>query len=512
MSKHTAVNAGRRGFLKASAAVSVVAGAGLTLGFRIETANAQAPAGAAAPASPNTFVRIGRDNSVTVICKHLEMGQGTYTGLATLVAEELDAAWEQVKVEGAPADATRYNNLAFGPMQGTGGSTAMANSWDQLRQAGATARAMLVAAAAKQWNVPAASIAVAKGIVTSGKQKATFGQLADAAATMPVPATVKLKDPKDFVLIGKAAPRKDSRAKSNGTAKFTSDVMLDDMVVAVVAHPPRFGAKVKKVDAAALNGLPGIRYVVRISSGVAVVASTFWNAKKGRDALKLEWDESGALGISSATLLAEYKALATAPGAIARSDGDSAKALAGAAKTLEAGYEFPFLAHAAMEPLNCVVKLSKDGCEVWNGEQFQTSDQAALARVLDLKPEQVKINMLYAGGSFGRRANPAADYLVEAAEIAKQLALQGKYDVPVKLVWTREDDMRGGYYRPAYYHALRPGSTPPATSSPGSTGSSASRSSPARRSSRCWSRMASTRRRSRGRRRCRTRSRTSPSS
>jgi isoquinoline 1-oxidoreductase beta subunit len=196
---------------------------------------------------------------------------------------------------------------------------------------------------------------------------------------------------------------------------------------------------------------------VRISSGVAVVASTFWNAKKGRDALKLEWDESGAVAVSSATLLAEYKALATAPGAIARNDGDSAKALAGSAKTLEAGYEFPFLAHAAMEPLNCVVKLSKDGCEVWNGEQFQTSDQMALARVLDLKPEQVKINMLYAGGSFGRRANPAADYLIEAAEIAKQLALQGKYDVPVKLVWTREDDMRGGYYRPAYYHALKAG-------------------------------------------------------
>lgn len=451
------VNVSRRRFLKTAAAASVIAGTGLTLGFRLDDASAQTATPAAPAPDPNAFVRIGRDNSVTVISKHLEMGQGSYTGLATLVAEELDAAWEQVKVEGAPADATRYNNLFWGPAQGTGGSSAIANSWEQLRTAGAAARAMLVAAAAKQWHVPAASITVRNGIVSSGNRKATFGQLADAAAAMPVPATVKLKDPKNFVLIGKSTRRKDSRSKSNGTAQFTADLRLPDMLTAVVAHPPKFGARVKSVDSQAAAGVPGVRYVVEIPSGVAVLAAGFWVAKKGRDALRITWDESAAVTVSSAGLLAEYKALAATPGKVARSDGDAAKALLGSAKTLDAAYEFPYLAHAAMEPLDCVVKLSKDGCEVWNGEQFQTGDQNTLAGVLGLKPEQVKLHMLYAGGSFGRRANPASDYLVEAAEIAKALAKQGKYDLPVKLMWTREDDMTGGYYRPAYYHALKAG-------------------------------------------------------
>jgi len=456
MTQLAIVNASRRDFLKASAAASIAAGGGLTLGFWLGGAQAQTPAPAAAP-DPNAFVRIGRDNSVTVIAKHLEMGQGSYTGLATLVAEELDASWEQVKVEGAPADAKLYNNLSWGPAQGTGGSSSIANSWEQLRTAGAAARAMLVAAAAKQWNVPAASIIVKNGVVSSGARKTTFGQLADAAATMPVPTTVKLKDPKDFVLIGKSAPRKDSRAKSNGTAQFTADVKLPDMLIAVVAHPPKFGARVKSIDSQAVTAVPGVRYVVEIPSGVAVLATSFWVAKKGRDALKVTWDESDALNVSTAGLLADYKALAATPGKVARGDGDVAKAMAGSAKTLEAAYEFPYLAHAAMEPLDCVVKLAKDGCEVWNGEQFQTGDQNSVAKVLGLKPEQVKLHMLYAGGSFGRRANPVSDYLVEAAEIAKVLAGQGKFDVPIKLQWTREDDMKGGFYRPAYYHTLKAG-------------------------------------------------------
>ena len=457
MNRLAIVNVSRRDFLKASAAASIVAGSGLTLGFWLGGAQAQSAAPAGPAPDPNAFVRIGRDNSVTVIAKHLEMGQGTYTGLATLVAEELDASWEQVKVEGAPADAKLYNNLFWGPAQGTGGSSAIANSWEQLRTAGAAARAMLVAAAAKQWNVPEASITIKNGIVTSGARKMTFGQLADAAATMPVPTTVKLKDPKDFVLIGKRAPRKDTRAKSNGTAQFTADVKLPDMLIAVVAHPPKFGARVKSIDSQGVTGVPGVRYVVEIQSGVAVLATGFWVAKKGRDALKVTWDESAALKVSSAGLLAEYKALAASPGKIARSDGDATAAMAGSAKTLDAAYEFPYLAHAAMEPLDCVVKLSKDGCEVWNGEQFQTGDQHAVAKVLGLKPEQVKLHMLYAGGSFDRRANPASDYVVEAAEIAKMLAGQGKYDVPIKLMWTREDDMTGGFYRPAYYHTLKAG-------------------------------------------------------
>ena len=450
MTACTFSNVSRRDFLKA--------GVGLTLGLHLPGAAAQAGrAAAATPAfEPNAFVRIGADNTVTVVAKHLEMGQGTHTGLATIVAEELDAAWSQVRIEAAPADASRYNNLFWGPNQGTGGSTAIANSWDQLRGAGATARAMLVAAAAKRWNVPPATVQVRDGVVSAGGRKATFGELAAAAAQEAVPTDVKLKDPKDFVLIGRHAPRKDSKSKSNGSAVFTADVKLPGMLTALVAHPPRFGARVKSFDAVSA-AVAGVRYVIEIPSGIAVVATSFWAAKKGRDALKIEWDESAALRFSSADILAEYKRLAATPGKVARSDGDAARALAGAAKTLEAAYAFPYLAHAAMEPMDCVVRLSATECEVWNGEQFQTGDQHSVAQVVGLKPENVKLNMLFAGGSFGRRANPAGDFLVEAASIAKALAGQGKLDVPVKLVWTREDDMKAGYYRPAYYHTLKAG-------------------------------------------------------
>jgi isoquinoline 1-oxidoreductase beta subunit len=386
------------------------------------------------------------------------MGQGTYTGLPTLVAEELDASWSQIRAVGAPADAKRYNNLFWGNAQGTGGSTAMANSFEQYRQAGAAARAMLVSAAAQEWKVPADSIQVKNGVVfhASGR-RATFGQLASAAAKQPVPTTVKLKDAKDFVYIGKHVPRTDSRAKSNGTAMFTQDVKLPGLLTALVAHPPRFGAKVKSFDATSASRMPGVRHVVEVPNGVAVVATSFWAAKKGRDALAIEWDATSGFKQSSADILAQYRKLAETPGTVARNDGDATKAIAGAAKTLESSYEFPYLAHAAMEPMNCVVRLTETGCQVWNGEQFQTGDQFAVARVTGLKPEQVKLEMLYAGGSFGRRANPASDYVVEAAAIAKALADRGKSGVPVKLVWTREDDTKGGYYRPAYLHALKAG-------------------------------------------------------
>jgi isoquinoline 1-oxidoreductase beta subunit len=452
----------RRTFLKVTAAAS----AGFTLGiFTAAEAAAQASApgktaGSAAAGSfePNAFLRIGSDNTVTVVVKHLEMGQGTYTGLPTLIAEELDAAWSQVRAEGAPADAKRYNNLFWGPSQGTGGSTAMANSFEQYRQAGAAARAMLVAAAAEQWKVPADSVVVKNGVVShpSGR-KATFGELAAAAAKQPVPSSVKLKDAKDFVYIGKHVPRTDSRAKSNGTALFTQDLRLPDMLTAVVLHPPKFDARVKSMDAAGTQSIPGVRFVVEIPTGIAVLASGFWPAKKGRDALKVEWDETPAFKASSADILAEFKRLAATPGKVTRNDGDAAKAISAASRTLEAAYEFPYLAHAAMEPMNCVVKLDAERCEIWNGEQFQTGDQAAVASVVGLKPEQVFVNQLFAGGSFGRRANPASDYVVEAASIAKALAAMGRSGIPVKLVWTREDDMKGGYYRPAYYHTLKAG-------------------------------------------------------
>ncbi|MDQ6621222.1 MAG: xanthine dehydrogenase family protein molybdopterin-binding subunit [Pseudomonadota bacterium] len=450
----------RRNFLK----ISAVAGAGLTLGFRLEHAIAQATSGSPAQAgtataafAPNAFVRIGSDNTVTVIAKHLEMGQGTYTGLATILADELGAAWSQVRVEGAPADNERYKNLLFGA-QGTGGSTAIANSWEQLRNAGATARAMLASAAAAQWKVPADSLVVKEGVVSHANgKKATFGQLAGAAASMPVPTQVKLKDPKDFTLIGQRAPRKDSRAKSTGTARFTLDMKLPDMLTAVVLHPPRFGAQVRSFDASAVTKIAGVRYVVQVPNGVAVVATNFWTAKKGRDALVVEWNDEPAFKFSSSQILADYKKLALQPGTVAKTTGDAAKALAGASKTLQAAYEFPYLAHAAMEPLDCVVKLGADRCEIWNGEQFQGLDVPAVAKAVGMKPEQVTINMLYAGGSFGRRANVDSDYVLEAVAIAKELARNGKRDIPVKLVWTREDDMRGGYYRPAYFHTLSAG-------------------------------------------------------
>jgi len=439
-------NLSRRRFLQG--------GAGLTLGFCLPSLVAAATAEKMPVATfeANAFLRIGSDNTVTVLSKHLEMGQGTYTGLATLLAEELDADWAQVRVEGAPADARRYNNLLMGPIQGTGGSTAMANSWQQMRQAGAAGRAMLVAAAARQWQVAADEIVVEAGKLThpASKRSASFGQLAEAAAKEAVPSEVKLKDPKDFRLIGKTAKRRDSADKTNGTAKFTQDVQLPGMLVAVVAHPPQFGATVKAFDASKTKAIKGVVDVVQIPQGVAVLARDTWSAKLGRDALLVTWDDSAAFKLGSDEILARYKELAKTPGLVARKEGDAAAAFAAPAKVVKASYDFPYLAHAAMEPMNCVIQLKPDACEVWNGEQFQTVDQGNIAHLLGLKPEQVKLNMLYAGGSFGRRASTHSDYLLEAAHIVK--AINGR--APVKLVWLREDDMRGGYYRPLFHHAL----------------------------------------------------------
>ncbi|MBN2700143.1 MAG: xanthine dehydrogenase family protein molybdopterin-binding subunit [Methylothermaceae bacterium] len=452
------VNVSRRRFLKSSAVI----GTGLVLGACLPSAF-KGGSGAGKQAAtfsqeagfvPNAFVRIGTDDRVTVIIKHLEMGQGTYTGLTTLVAEELDADWSQVTPEGAPADASRYNNLLWGPYQGTGGSTAMANSFEQMRKAGAAARQMLVTAAAQRWQVPVADITVQKGVIahTASGREATFGELAAAAAELPVPKNIVLKDPEDFVYIGKYVPRKDD-GKTDGSAVFTFDIKLPGMLVAVVAHPPRFGAKVRSFDAGKAQAVDGVVKVVEIPQGVAVLAKDFWSAKQGRDALSVEWDESEAFNLGSAEIMARYQALAQESGAIARREGDSDQALDQAARVLEAEYEFPYLAHAAMEPLNCVVRIDDDGCEIWNGCQLQTGDQKAVASLLGLEPEQVKIHMLYAGGSFGRRGNPHSDYVVEAACIAREV---GK-GIPVKMLWTREDDMRAGYFRPMYFHRLRAG-------------------------------------------------------
>jgi isoquinoline 1-oxidoreductase beta subunit len=444
----------RRDFVRAGA----LAGAGLTLAFRFSPRGRPATGAAAAegPFAPNAFLRIDGDGNVTVISKHLEMGQGTYTGIATVVAEELDADWSRVRVEGAPADASRYGNLAFGNLQGTGGSTAMANSWMQLRQAGATARAMLIAAAAADWGVEPGTLTTEPGVVVhqpSGR-RADYGSLADKAAQQPVPEKFTLKDPAAFRLIGRrGVQRVDIAEKATGTAQYTQDVKLPGMLVAMVAHPPRFGAAVKSFDAAGAKGVAGVKDVVQIPTGVAVLAETFWAAKQGRDLLTVEWDDSGAYHQSGDGILAQYRELAGSPGSVARKEGDAEGTLGRLKRVVSAEYQFPFLAHACMEPMNCVVKLGEGGVEIWNGEQLQSADQFALAQRLSIKPEQVQIHMLYAGGSFGRRGNPKSDYLLEAVSIAQAIAGRA----PVKLVWTREDDMRGGMYRPAYLHTVRAG-------------------------------------------------------
>ncbi|MGB1108991.1 MAG: molybdopterin cofactor-binding domain-containing protein [Gammaproteobacteria bacterium] len=446
----------RRDFIKLG-----LGGATLALGFHIPT---QAKAAMAGPGqaggevvgeslfSPNAFLRIDADNTVTVVAKHLEMGQGTYTGLATLVAEELDAAWDQVKVIGAPADNKRYNNLFWGPAQGTGGSTAMANSWEQMRKAGASARAMVVQAAANRWSTTPANIQIRDGVVSGPDGKsASLGELAADAAQLEAPSDVSLKYPDQFRLIGKGVPRKDTADKLNGTAIYTQDIKLPGMLTALVAHPPRFGAKPGRVDASASLKIDGVVEVVTIPSGVAVLGKDFWSAKQGRDALQVQWDESEAFRLGSREIFQQFAKLADEPGAEALKTGDAEGTLASAGEVVSAEFRYPYLAHAAMEPMNCVVHREGDHVTVWNGEQMQTVDQANVAGVFGLKPEQVTLHMLYAGGSFGRRANPGSDYILEAANIAHGL----KNNAPVKLVWTREDDTRAGWYRPLNLHRMR---------------------------------------------------------
>jgi isoquinoline 1-oxidoreductase subunit beta len=444
----------RRQFLK----LTTLAGSGLTLGLLLPGCG-KGPAGGAegAPLSM-PFVRIAPDNTVTVISKHLEAGQGVWTGLPAIVAEELDAAWEQMRVESAPAEVPLYGNLAFGgKIQATGGSTAVANSWQQLRQAGATARAMLVAAAARAWQVPAGEITVKEGVVAhaASGRRASFGELAGGAAKEAVPSDVKLKDPASFSIIGREKlPRLDARAKATGKQQFAIDVMLPGMMTAVVMRPPRFGGKVAAFDAAKAKAVPGVVDVVQIPRGVAVVARDMWSAKKGREALTVTWDESGAEKRGTTELMKEYRAMARGKEAVSVVEsGNAAAALEHAAHRVEGEFEFPYLAHAPMEPLTAVCQLTPAKCEIWAGCQFQTVDQGNAAAAVGLKSGQVSINTLAAGGTFGRRANPESDYISEVASIAK--ATGGRY--PVRLIWTREDDITGGRYRPLNYHRVSAG-------------------------------------------------------
>jgi isoquinoline 1-oxidoreductase beta subunit len=446
----------RRGFLKASAATTggLVIGFNLTVGGRLAAAqDAMAPAAAKGPDlnQPNAFLRIAKDGTVVVQVKHIEIGQGVLTSLPMLVAEELGCDWSKVRSELAPA-APVYAHTAFG-MQITGGSSSVVNSWEQLRTVGAMARTMLVTTAANRWKVDAAKCRVANGMVLGpAGQKAAFGDLADDAAKLPTPTKVALKPVKDFTLIGKPTKRIDAPAKVDGSAKFGIDItakQIPNLHTAVVAHPPIFGAKVKKFDASKVNGIPGVTHVVQLESGVAVVGKSFWAVSKGRDALQIEWDMTAGSTADTEKMSKQYADLAKTPGLVAKKGNPDA--LKGAAKSLVAEFEMPYLAHAAMEPLNCTVSVSGDKCELWVGSQLQTLDVAAAARVAGVPPQNVKLNTMLAGGGFGRRTNLSSDYVVEAVEIAK------KVGVPVKMVWTREDDMKGGSYRPMFAHRVEAG-------------------------------------------------------
>ena len=353
-----------------------------------------------------------------------------------LLAEELDADWNKVAYESAPVD-PKYNHPVFG-MQITGGSSSVWSGFEQYRNAGAAARTMLVAAAAQQWNADPSTLRTKSGVVLDGtNRKLSYGQLAEAAAKIVPPTKVTLKDPKAFKLIGSPVKRLDTSEKINGKAIFGIDVKNPGMLTAVVARAPVFGAKVKGFDDSHARNMPGVRKIVAVPSGVAVVADSFWQAKMARDAVRIDWDEGAMHDFSTTEMMRQFREQAKSPGKSVRRDGDPDAALAKAAQKIEAVYEVPYLSHLMMEPLNCAVDLRADSCEIWTGTQFQTADRAAAAKAAGLPNEKVQIHTTFLGGGFGSRATPQSDVVVEAVHVAKAAG------VPVKVVWTREDDMQG---------------------------------------------------------------------
>jgi len=434
----------RRDFLKAG----TLALAGLVIGFVVPGARrgalAQPPPSSGLPV-PNAFLHIGSDDRVTILLAHVEMGQGVWTTLPMLIAEELDADWSKIQVQHAPA-APAYVHLKLG-MQATGGSTSVASEFERYRQAGALARALLLEAAAQRLGVPAAACRTELGVVTVGAHRIRYGALAEAAARLPLPQNVTLKDPKHWRIIGKATRRLDAPEKVNGRAQFGIDVQLPGLLTALIARPPVFGARVRGFDPAAALAVPGVRQVLAVpEAGVAVVAEHFWAAKRGRDALTVDWDLGANASLDSAALRARFLQLADTPGAVAAKAGNPARRLARAKQTIAADYAVPYLAHATMEPLNCTVRIGADRCELWTGTQFQTLAQMTAAQITGLKPEQVELHTTFLGGGFGRRGVTDSHFIAEAVHLAKAVGQ------PVKTVWTREDDIRGGYYRPAFLH------------------------------------------------------------
>ena len=438
----------RRGFLAGTAAAT----AGLVVSFYVPAM--AAPKAVAAKAPPplpqaNAFLKIGTDDSVTVMLAHSEMGQGIWTGLAMLIAEELECDWANVRSEHAPA-APVYGHPMM-KIQMTGGSSSTNGEFERYRQVGAMAREMLVRAAAARWKVSPASCKVEKGVVIHGKDRLRFGELAVEAMALKPPASVTLKKPKDWKVIGKPTKRLDTPEKITGAAKFGIDVQFPGLRTAVVARPPAFGSTLVKFDATKALKIPGVEKVVKTANGVAVVAAHFWAAKLGRDALVIEWSKPEGGGVNSLALLDEFRQLAKKPGTKVVDSGKIEEALAGAKSRLEAEYDVPYLAHATMEPMNCAVKIDGDKVEIWAGTQFQTMDQMIAAKIVGTTPDKVTVHTMFLGGGFGRRANPTQDFTAEAVIVAKAAG------VPVKVVWTREDDMRGGYYRPMYVHHVKAG-------------------------------------------------------
>lgn len=443
-------NTSRRNFIKATAAGFIV---GAYVPAFAKKATAATHGGKVL--MPNAFVRVAPDNTVTVLVRHIEFGQGPFTGLATLVAEEMDAAWSQMRAEHSPTDQALYQNQLFG-FQITGGSTSLPSSYLPLRQAGAQARALLVNAAADRWSVPTSELAVREGVIYHrvSNRRATFGDLARRAAKMKPPKTApKVKSPEQFRLIGSDLPKLDTSDKTNGKARFTLDIYKPGMLTVVVAHPPAFGARLKTVNDGEARKVQGVVDVKTVPQGVAVYARNTYAAMRGRDALNIEWDKSQAETRSTETLEQAYRQRVENTGDIATDRGKTKRALSDAQTIVESRYFFPFLAHAPMEPLDAVVLAKKDRVDAWLGSQVQTVDHQVIAGIFDLPLEKVAVHTMLAGGSFGRRAQANSDFAAEAAHVAKAIG----YDTPVKLVWSREDDIRGGFYRSMTAHKLRGG-------------------------------------------------------
>ncbi|MFT3679860.1 MAG: xanthine dehydrogenase family protein molybdopterin-binding subunit [Ferruginibacter sp.] len=440
----------RRGFLKTGAAL----GSGLVIGFILPAKagrikNLLQTTTAPTVFSPNAFLQISTDNSIKLILAHVEMGQGIWTTLSMLVAEELDADWKQINIEHAPPGKPYFHTQW--PMQITGGSSTTYSEFDRYRQAGATARILLVQAAANKWGVQPSACKTANGFVTSGDKKLSYGELAESAATLTPPAEIPLRKKEEWKYIGKGLKRLDAPAKVNGKAIFGMDIQMEGLLIAAVAHSPVMAGTVKSFDASETKKIKGVVDVVQIPTGVAVIAENYWVALQGKKALKIEWEPGANASLNTPQQIEDYKKLAATKGKEIVKQGDVDGVTSKAAKTMEVEYVLPYLAHAAMEPLNCTVKIGTDKCEIWTGTQLPFGDQAAAATILGLKPEQVSVTVPFLGGAFGRRATMTSDFVSEAVHIAKA---SGK---TIKMIWSREDDMQGGYYRPLFVHHIKAG-------------------------------------------------------